>query len=55
MKYDEWQVTIKNKLQGNRDHYDEEIDRITYVLSRVEGQAFEIVEARIDPDAHNTF
>ena len=55
MKYGEWQVTMKNKSSGNREHYEEESDRIVYVLSRIGGQAFEIVKARIDPEASNAF
>ena len=46
----QWLRMMKDKLKNNADHYPTENSKMAYVYSRVTGEAFDILEPRIDSD-----
>ena len=48
--FEDWLVQVKNKLQGNHDHYAIEDIKVIYIASLLQGNALALVTPRIDKD-----
>jgi hypothetical protein len=54
-KIDQWMAAMDNKIQGNADHYPTDRDKIHYVVTRIGGEAFDIIEPRMKVDSAEPF
>ena len=48
-------AAIDNKIWGNADHYPTDRDKIHYIVTRIEGEAFNIIESRMKVDSAEPF
>lgn len=51
LKPEDWVMRVRGKLQTNKDHYPEEIDKVNYIVTLIVGSAAEFISPRLQEDS----